>query len=260
MTVSDDGGASDAPVPAAFSWQSWPATGTGLDRTAVHIVRVSLAEERDDPVMANADLSPDEIARAARYVVHPPRRRFRLCRRALRRCLGTLTSVLPSAIRFTTEKFGKPILSDPVGTGLVFNVSHTADDAVIAFAWDREIGVDIEAHEPRRNVHGLAERFFSSREHADLLRLPASEQPAGFYRLWTSKEAYLKALGLGLSLPLGAFSMQVDPTTRPAVLDEIHPTTRWWGAAFQVHAHIPGAVLWNGSDTTVHYWNAPTEW
>ncbi len=246
-----------SPVFPATTWRAWPNDVSFLDRDAIHVVRLdlSITSSSDD-----ACLTPDELTRANRYVVEPPRRRFRRCRAALRRCLGALTGTPPASLRFGAEKFGKPILVEPDPAGLVFNVSHTGDWGVIAFGWSRELGVDIETIDPRLDGLALAARFFSPAEQTALWSLPAAYQTAGFYRLWTSKEAYMKAVGLGMSLPLGSFTMRADPTAEPALLEPLSIERPWSARGFLVAEPVPGVVLWDGPDRPVACWNAAMAW
>lgn len=246
-----------SPVFPATTWRAWPDIVSSLDRDAIHLVRVDLSTASSSD---EGCLTPDEVTRANRYVVEPPRRRFRRCRTALRHCLSALTGAAPASLRFGAEKFGKPILVDPDPAGLVFNVSHTGDWGVIAFGWSRELGVDIETIDPRLDGLALAARFFSTAEQTALSSLPAAYQAAGFYRLWTSKEAYMKGVGLGMSLPLGSFTMRADPTAEPALLEPLSIERPWSARGFLVAEHVPGVVLWEGPDRPVACWNAATEW
>ncbi len=183
-----------------------------------------------------------------------------MCRRGLRRCLGWFTQLPPADIRFAAERNGKPTLAHPLGTGLKFNVSHTGDWGVIAIAWDRALGVDIESINPQLDGAALAERFFSAQEREELCSLPPKDQQAGFYRLWTTKEAYMKAVGLGMALPLGSFSAAADPHAAPRLVGGDLREGPWQTHSFQVAPDVPGVILWDGGPTRVWCWDAPAEW
>jgi 4'-phosphopantetheinyl transferase len=95
--------------------------------------------------------------------------------------------------------------------GLEFNLSHSGDRALVAVSVGIRIGVDIEQTRPEYVSDELAALFFSSREQSDLAAIPAHRRIQAFFKCWTSKEAYIKGLGLGLSVPLRDFDVSVDP-------------------------------------------------
>ncbi len=252
------------------SWPQLPGEIPAAFQDELHVVRISLDSGRFSASADWSDLSADEIARADRYVVEPPRRRFRLCRRAVRRCLGWATGQEPSSLEFGAERNGKPTLRTPADTGLVFNVSHTGDWGVIALGWRRErgrqqpgldqLGVDIETIDPRLDTAALADRFFSRDEQRELNALPPDDQTAAFYRLWTSKEAYMKALGLGMLLPLGSFTMCANPHWPPRLIGGDVREGPWQLAAFSISDSVPGVLMWSGDRLPVRCWSAPPEW
>lgn len=242
------------------NWCALPKLPDACRAADVHLIRIALCESRYRADDDWSVLSDDEEARAARYRVESPRRRFRLCRRAVRRCLGWLTQVDPAALRFASERNGKPILQRPADTGLTFNVSHTGDWGVLAVSWRRQLGVDIESIDPQLDTHGLSRRYFSPDEQSQLAQLPAAMHTAGFYRLWTSKEAYMKALGLGMLLPLGSFTMSADPDLPPAFLSGDLREGPWQAAAFAIADDVPGVLLYSGEPAAIHHWDAPADW
>jgi len=160
-------------------------------------------------------LSPDERARADRYQFDQDRRRFIAARAAMRSILGARLGLPPERVPFRYGENGKPALADS-RAGLHFNLSDSGDWAVLALTTHGELGVDIEALRPIPEITSIAERFFSPPEEAWLRSLPLHEQPWAFHRIWTCKEAYLKAIGAGLSLDTRTFVY--DFTVRPARL------------------------------------------
>ena len=197
----------------------------------VHVVRVPLLTDDNTLEQMKSLLSPDEIARADRYKVPVPRRHFIVCRAVLRQLLGACVKCHPKEIAFDYGPQGKPLLRQSSSSkGIQFSVSHSADQALIAIAVDRLTGVDIERIDPAVRILKLAQRFFSPREAAELTRLPERDQLAGFFQGWTSKEAYLKSTGFGLSFPLDKFSVSLDPHQPPRLLDVVDQPTelaRW---------------------------------
>lgn len=154
-----------------------------------------------------AILSEDERARAARFVRARERRRFARCRAALRQILGELLDRPPGSLRFRVRAAGKPELEPDTGSGpetqlspaLRFNVSHSADLAVIAVAVGREVGVDVERLKAIGEAERIVESFFTPAENATFAAIPESDRPATFLRGWTRKEAVLKAFGSGIA-------------------------------------------------------------
>jgi len=157
-------------------------------------------------------LSEDEQQRAHRFVFDRDRRRFIVARARLRQLLGERLGVPPAALRFVYGAQGKPALAAKfAGSGLRFNVSHSEDVAVYAFALDREVGIDVEAVRELPDADDIAARCFSRRENETYLKLGSRERSLGFFNCWTRKEAFIKALGEGLSHPLDRFDVSLAP-------------------------------------------------
>ncbi len=153
-------------------------------------------------------LSVDERARAERFVHERDRQRFVAARSGMRLILGRYLGLLPQSIRFDYGANGKPAVPACGSSSIRFNLSHSADLAVLAVSDRYELGVDIE--EIRFLKEDIAKRFFSGREYRTLRSMPAEAYLDGFYRCWTHKEAFVKAHGAGLSLPLDSFDMIFD--------------------------------------------------
>jgi 4'-phosphopantetheinyl transferase len=161
-------------------------------------------------------LSTEEQQRALRFRVERPRKEFVLTRATLRILLAQYLGSTPQEVRFRYAVRGKPTLEGE--RGLCFNVSHTNGLALLAFVKQRAIGVDVERLGRETEVERLAERFFSKRERDELKPLCGDELRAAFFRCWTRKEAYVKARGEGLSLPLHQFDVSVAPDASHALL------------------------------------------
>jgi 4'-phosphopantetheinyl transferase len=179
--------------------------------TEVHLWRCSL-----DLPLASLDeeyavLASDEIERARRYKFTRDRRRFVAARSFLRRTLAEYLSVSPLEISFVYGAFGKPGLSRrPDGARVEFNMSHSADLAILAISRGPEVGVDVEQVIQVPELQGTASRFFSAYENAALNEVPAENRNFAFYCCWTRKEAFLKALGHGLAHSLDSFDVSLD--------------------------------------------------
>lgn len=167
-------------------------------------------------------LAPDEQARAARFQLAQDRYRYVIVRGVLRLLLAGYMDLPAAAVRFGYTSFGKPFLLRPDGvpdTSVSFNVSHSHEVALLAIARGVRIGIDVERVRPEMAGTRIAERFFSPREVAALRELPAVEQPAAFFRCWTRKEAFMKARGEGLSLPLHSLEVSLAPGEPAALLN-----------------------------------------
>lgn len=151
-------------------------------------------------------LSSQEQARAGRILDVHHRNRFVAGRIGLRQILALQTNRAAGELSFVENEFGKPRLIEPAD--LWFNLSHSGDRAVLATCRTLEVGVDLEQIKPVEHLE-LAQRHFHTDEVRWLTRLPASQQLVGFLQLWTLKEAVVKALGKGLSIPLDAFRVSI---------------------------------------------------
>jgi 4'-phosphopantetheinyl transferase len=180
-----------------------------LTPDVVHLWRRSLQQTEDSIQACHQLLLPEEREKASRYRVERPRSDYILTRGTLRSLLSKYLAVPATEIAFHYTEYGKPFLHS---SALRFNVSHTEGLALMAFALKREIGVDVERVRPQRDVRQLAERFFSVHERRSLRDLSGSELHHAFFRCWTRKEAYIKAVGEGLSMPLHQFDVSIEPT------------------------------------------------
>lgn len=174
-------------------------------------------------------LSADERARAERFHFDRHRRRFVLGRGALRSLLGSYLGIEPVDVSFTYGPQGKPALAD-AACPLRFNTSNSGDLAAYAFTNGCEIGIDVEQHRAVRDLERIAGRFFSPEEAAELLELPAAEKASAFFNCWTRKEAYIKARGGGLSIPLNSFrvTLRTGVTARMVSLAGSEEEARAW--------------------------------
>ena len=192
---------------------------TGIPTGRVDVWSVRL----DEPAKAGSEvvvLSPDEIARANRFHFEKDRIHFTQCRSALRAVLASYLAIPAAEIRFEYLTSGKPQLAaeqNPIV--LQFNVSHSANMALIAVGSEHRLGVDIEKIRDHVDTVTLAERFFSLRERAGLQALPDHLRVSGFFACWTRKEAFLKATGEGLSFPLEDFSVTTHPDLDPELVE-----------------------------------------
>ncbi len=147
----------------------------------------------------------------------------------------------------TANPYGKPSLSGPGGAGLRFNISHCGDLALYAFARSRELGVDVERVTPGMASEKIASQFFSPAEVAALRAVPKPRRAEAFFACWTRKEAYIKARGKGLSLPLDRFAVSITPGDA-ALLSSCSPgdVERWSLRELEPGSGYAGALAVEG--------------
>jgi 4'-phosphopantetheinyl transferase len=155
-----------------------------------------------------ATVTPGEHERAARFRFEPDRQRYLHGRMLTRLLLGHHLGLEPAAVTFITGDHGKPFL-DPASSAsrLFFNAAHSGDWVLVALARGRDLGVDVEAHRTMSDVIDIARRFFAPPELEALEAWPEEAREAAFFRIWTRKEAVVKALGTGISAGLDAFAV-----------------------------------------------------
>lgn len=230
-------------LAAAMRWPAWPAAGTAQivpspDAGEVHLWWMDLATPPQPVADMAGWLDAGELERAARFRFEVHRHRFLAAHGQLRALLGAYLGVAPSSICFEHEERGKPRLSRTQAgnaSELVFNLSHSDDQGLLAVARGTTLGADIEVQRPLRDLDALARSHFTSTELDELRSLPTQRHHDAFFAAWTRKEAYVKALGAGLSVPLDGFDVALHPD-RPAALRRVggseHEARRWtlWAA------------------------------
>lgn len=197
-------------------WQCPPAN-VRLNDDEIHIWRAVLDASPRCIEALRLTLPHEEVVRANRFCFPRDRDQFILTRGLLRALLAGYTGLEPTSLRFLSGPYGKPALAtDTVQQTLRFNVSHTGGVALFALSRFREVGVDVELVRPDfdwAQISGL----FAPRENAFLHTLAEGAQAEAFFRLWTRKEAYAKARGLGLAIPLDQLDLSL-PTEEPTLL------------------------------------------
>lgn len=176
-------------------------------------------------------LARDELERASRFLFTRDRQRYIAGRGMVREILSRYTRLEPAQLEFSYSPFGKPSLAGSAReSGIRFNLAHSDGIGLLAVARGREIGVDIERIRPEAARDSVAEHFFAPAEVAALRALPDSLQAAAFFNCWTRKEAFLKAHGHGLSLPLDQFEVTLlpgEPASLIATRFDPSAVSRW---------------------------------
>jgi 4'-phosphopantetheinyl transferase len=223
------------------------AAADRLGTAQVHVLQCSLAEP--SAAASVSSLSTDEAVRAGRFHRPQDRELFVRGRAWLRGVLGNYLGVPPQDVRFVIGEHGKPALAAP-HAWLQFNLSHTGSLALLALTRVGAVGIDVEAIRAMSDMAAIARRQFAPSERLRWSQLPPDQQPSAFYACWTRKEAFVKALGAGLSLPLDGFEVAFEPA-RPAALLSIDGSPQraagWSMWAFEPLPGFCAAVVARGS-------------
>ncbi|MGA8022821.1 MAG: 4'-phosphopantetheinyl transferase superfamily protein [Candidatus Acidiferrales bacterium] len=187
-----------------------------LESGEIHVWRALLSVEQSLLRHLESTLAEDEKTRAARFIFDRDRDHYVAARGILRDLLSGYIGCPAETIKFAYGPQGKPALADPGSkSSLRFNVSHSHGLALIAVGAGREVGIDVELLRPEFAGEDTAKRYFSVKEVRELTRLPVESRTEAFFRCWTRKEAYIKARGEGLRVPLDSFSVSLSPDRFP---------------------------------------------
>jgi 4'-phosphopantetheinyl transferase len=226
-----------------------------LDVNVVHVWPVHLDSEAPIDIEWAEFISQDELARARRFKFPRDAYCFSASRALLRSVLATYAHCQPRDLIFGYTQKGKPFLTDD--RHLRFNISHGDTAVLIGVTLQREIGVDVERVRYDFNVDEIAQRFFSSAEREAFAKLPMSQKHRAFFECWTRKEAFVKATGEGLSLPLDQFDVSFRPG-EPAQLLATRPdpqeATRWEFVTPNVGPAYAAAIITQTGSKPLTYW------
>lgn len=221
----------------------------------IHIWQAWLDVEQRERERLSAYLSADERARADRFVFANDREHFVVARGRLRELLGMYLERPPQSLEFRTGPYGKPTLVDRAD--LRFNLTHTHGLALYAFAMNRELGIDAEKIRPEFAGEEIAERYFSAAEQSELGKLPPQLRTSAFFLCWTRKEAYVKAHGNGLQIPLSSFDVSLTPGD-PARLRSTD-SERWIMRSFEPAQKFVASIVGEGAAESVRFWSADVD-
>jgi 4'-phosphopantetheinyl transferase len=205
-------------------------------------------------------LTDDERTRSRRFRFERDRRRFIVAHGALRDLMARYLQTRAARISYVYNAFGKPDLSPEFGGKLKFNLSHSAGLALIAVVADAEVGIDLERIRVESDFTDIAQRFFSAAEADCLNALPSHLRSQAFFSYWTKKEAYLKACGAGLSIPLDSFAVPLTshsvqaPADFSAGSNAAGPAGRWSLHTLQPAPGYVGALAIEGTGWRLSQW------
>jgi 4'-phosphopantetheinyl transferase len=241
-------------------WLSPPPNLTLRDNE-IHVWKAGLAYERADLLQLFALLAPDEQQKAARFHFEKDRDHYGAARGLLRLILSSYLSEDPKNLRFTYNPYGKPSLDSEL---LQFNVSHSHGMALYAVAQSGQVGIDLEYMRTNFKWRQIVEQYFSTQELKALNQLPKSQQCRAFFDGWTRKEAYIKAKGQGLSIPLNQFDVSLSPVEPAALLHtqwDFDEAAQWTLYALDPGEEYAGAIAIQGRDFQLRYWQvSPQLW
>ncbi|MCB0168419.1 MAG: 4'-phosphopantetheinyl transferase superfamily protein [Anaerolineae bacterium] len=239
-----------------------PPTQLKLEGGQVHVWCASLELQPITLSRLETLLAKDEQARANRFVFERDRQHFIAARARLRLILSRYLTVTPQSLRFRYGPQGKPELTGGNGGALHFNLSHSHGLALVAVTQERHVGVDLEQVRVIDDMDSIARRFFSKVEYQAYTALPLSQKSLGFFNCWTRKEAYIKAIGQGLSCPLADFDVSLTPGEPAKLLSikdnrqlaelwsitTVDPAAGYVGAVV-VEEPTPSLSCWHWADT-----------
>ncbi len=207
-------------------------------RFTTHVVELDLAISDEYCCELEATLSPDEMARADRFLFPDVRRRFVACRGALRQLLGELLDLDPANVKFRYGQWGKPAIDTDQIPRVEISVSHSGDSGLLAFA-QQPIGVDLEVRQDRFRHRSIASQVISPHEQAAWETTVASTRDDAMMNLWVCKESLLKALGLGIAEGLQLVSFPI-PIPHQGIFGPLRID-----ASLQIHLDDDGSCRMN---------------
>jgi 4'-phosphopantetheinyl transferase len=234
---------------------SEPSESLSLATGDVHVWRVELNQPEPLLEKFRETLEEQELDRASRFHFEKHRRHFTAGRGVLRQLLSQYLGTKPEQLRLSYGAYGKPALNgEHKDSRLRFNMSHSHEVALFAFAEDRELGVDVEHIRTDFASEEVARRFFSRREVETFNALPRHDQVAAFFKCWTRKEAFIKVIGKGLSQPLDKFDVTLG---QPAALLWVSgdDASRWSLYDLEVGGDYAGALAVEGQVSRIRCWH-----
>jgi 4'-phosphopantetheinyl transferase len=218
----------------------------------IHVWKLSLEVDPQRLAQLRATLAADELERADRFYFERHRVRFAAGRGLVREILAHYLDAPPARLAFAYNEYGKPTLTGDHTGALSFNLSHSEATGLLAVSLRGELGVDLEEYRPGKGDGNVAEQYFSRREVACLRAVPAALRTRAFLNCWTRKEAYIKARGMGLSIPLDSFDVSLTPGEPATLLRTADPAerARWQLRDLALGDGLVGALVAAGSDWT----------
>jgi len=244
-------------IPSQCRWPPLP-DALVLNENEVHVWRASLRREASKALGLLQILSEDERRKAARFCLQEVREQFIVGRAILRGILGRYLHVDPKRLQFNYGPHGKPAVAPECGgEGISFNMSDSHGLAIYAVARRRQVGIDLERMRSDVPCERMARRFFAENELKAFLALPVNQRQEGFFNCWTRKEAYLKAIGEGLSFPLKNVVVSLAPCEPAAILavqGGPEQARQWSLVALHPDPAYSAALAVEGHECQLRFW------
>jgi len=228
-----------------------------ISSNEVHVWRFCQEETHSQIETLQGILSPDELARSEKFHFEKDRKKFILTRGTLRNLLGSYLGKDPQQVRFNYTSFGKPFLAiDSENDNIRFNLSHSGEVVLYAITRNQKIGIDIEQVRDHTDVMAIAKRFFSPGEIGELEKANKKNRTELFFRYWVRKEAFVKAMGKGVSFPMERLDVsslnEISPIIK--VTEENNET-----ACLNIQELLPGdgyvaAIATEANDPEISCW------
>lgn len=225
---------------------------------ALHVYDMGLDTASADIEALRTHLSSRERAQAERFATPMLSRKYVLSHAGMRWVLAQYLGQSPSNVEYVFGQNGKPALAPSHATSLKFNLSHSGDKCLMAVSSTACVGIDVERVRHLEDWQAIAQRFFSVREESRLSALPRNLVEQAFFATWARKEAYIKALGLGLALDLSAFEVEVDPRAPASLLwalDETEGPDHWSMQDIDVGVEYRATVAVRAPSFDVERWS-----
>jgi len=214
----------------------------------VHLWKADFADWVGRLAELKCTLSLDEVNRSDRFLRNEDRDRYIFAHGVLRRVLAACRGCEPGTLVFDLGDHGKPFLAIPVieSESIEFNLSHSGDLVLIGVTSSCPLGVDVERLSRKVEFEGLGDRFFSSEESEAIRLRPEGERRRVFFDTWVCKEAFIKAVGDGLTMPLDSFAVRFEDEQTlvgdSAGKENPRLRTSWFLDRFEVAPDYVGAV------------------
>ena len=243
-----------------FPPEKWllPPADLYLKGGEAHLWRIDLNQKFYAAQTALDLISADERKRAEKYYLERDRKNFIKARAALRQILSRYLDLAPHKIVFSADQYGKPALNmGNHSAPLNFNFSSSGEIALCAVTRQRKIGVDVELINPNWANTEVAERFFSTSENLDFKNVSETLRTRTFFSIWTRKEAFIKAVGCGLSYPLQNFSVSIEPdeTTPKLTFNDSIGNDSWSLFSFSPQSEFAAALAVEGDLPDLRFWH-----
>lgn len=236
-------------------WTAFSNQDLSLQPSQLHVWSVRKSDHENRLQKYWEILEDTEKERALSFRFGKDRDCFIIARGVLRNLLGTYLQMAPDQVTFQLGDHGKPYVNHP--SQIRFNISHSGDTILLGFVQKHRIGIDIEYTKRKVAVKKIAKLFFAEEEVTSLCRLDQAYHTQAFYNCWTRKEAFIKAVGSGLSFPLDQFVVSLDSTKEATLIDtkwDKKEKYKWTLHTIEPRKDYIGAVSVKGNVSDIQSW------